>query len=163
MSIIVRVAGRFGSCVRTQRRRSRACSLKGWRHARSVHAAGTMSNQTEELVCVGGNICEDGTVWDEINHSIQRAHDCLRRNRQAIQVCDRRSPPPSTQGTISPSRSRGDPFLRVSHGTWSQPRCKLRRAHQHLVLRRIGLQQGQDGSPNTVCRGPRQGWLRHEY
>lgn len=46
-----------------------------------VHAVGMVFDQTGTFVPFGRKICEYGSVGNEINHQVQPAHNCFRRNR----------------------------------------------------------------------------------
>lgn len=50
-----------------------ACSL-------TINAAGAVFNQIERFLYLGVTICEDQSVEDEINHEVERAPTCFRRN-----------------------------------------------------------------------------------
>ncbi|CAM9578575.1 unnamed protein product [Pylaiella littoralis] len=49
-----------------------------------INATGMMFRQEKDVLYLGGMVYEDGSIEDEINHRVQAAHDCFRRNSQAI-------------------------------------------------------------------------------
>lgn len=51
----------------------------------TANATGMGFNQANQAgVTHGGTICEDGSVEDETNHRVERAHTCCRRYSQMM-------------------------------------------------------------------------------
>lgn len=61
--------------------------MKPWSF--TVNAAAMVFIKNEKVLYCGGKICKDRSVEDEINHQVQRAHDCFRRSSQATYHIER--------------------------------------------------------------------------
>ena len=138
MSIIVRAAGRFGLLVSEPKTEIMCMLAKGMKACSfTVNAAGMVFNQTDKFVYLGGKICEDGSVEDEINHRVQRAQACFRRNSQAMY--DRRGAPLRLKVRLL----QAEVVETLLYGcvTWNLKPIhysKLRTAHHLFLLRCIG-------------------------
>ncbi|CAM9298222.1 unnamed protein product [Pylaiella littoralis] len=103
----------------------------------TIDAAGMIFKQTKDFVYLGGKMCEDGSIEGEINHRVQRAHYCFRRNGQVMY--DRRGAPLRTK----PRLPQAEVVETLLYGcvTWKLKPAeyrKLRAAHYFFLLRCIG-------------------------
>ncbi|CAM9326971.1 unnamed protein product, partial [Pylaiella littoralis] len=144
MSIIERVAGRFGLLVSEPKTETMCMLAKGMEACSfTIDAAGMVFKQKKDFVYLGGKICEDGSTEGEINHRVQRAHACFRRNSQAMY--DR----PGAPLRLKVRLLQAEVVETLLYGcvTWNLKPAeyrKLRSAHHFFLLRCVGWKKREE-------------------
>ena len=103
----------------------------------SVEAAGQVYNQTNEFVCLGGNVKQNADLSTEVDRRVRSAWCSFRK--YTLELYDR----PSAPLELKTRMLRAEVFETMLYGcvTWSPRACHydtLRRAHHRFLTRCIG-------------------------
>ena len=140
MGVIVVVCAAFGLTVseaNTEIMCLRAKGMPEFTATFSVEAAGEMYNQTNEFVCLGGNVNYNADLSIEVDRRVRNAWCSFRK--YTVELYDR----PSAPLELKFRMLRAEVLETILYGcvTWSPRACHyntLRRAHHRFLTRCIG-------------------------
>ena len=118
----------------------------------SVEAAGQVYNQTNEFVCLGGNVNHNADLSIEVDRRIRIAWYSFRK--YALELYDR----PSAPIELKIRMLRAEVLKTMLYGcvAWSPHACHydtLRRAHYRFLTRRIGWRKHNRAAHPISCLG----------